>query len=159
MLYRIIYVSAARELFSDEGIVDLLDVSRRNNREADITGLMIYHDGNFFQVLEGPEQEVVSLYDRICNDSRHCEQVLLWQGSVDERAFPDWRMGFSRFEQVATAKRDGMQPLEDVIATREENVSDAVVKLLMGSFLGSFRDVDRRGPRQARQVTGKTGPG
>ena len=158
MLYRIIYVSAARELFSDEEIVNLLGVSRRNNREADITGLMIYHEGNFFQVLEGPEEEVSALYDRICSDSRHRQQILLWQGSVGERAFPDWRMGFSRFEQVAAAERDGMQPLEDVVAAREENVSDAVVKLLMDSFLSSFRDVDPGDKGQARRATRNTEP-
>ena len=146
MLYRIIYVSAASALFPDEEIVNLLDVSRRNNRAADITGLMIYHDGSFFQVLEGPEAPVKALYDRICRDSRHGRQILLWQGAVDGRAFPDWRMGFSRFDRVEEAQRDGMQPLSDVVAARDENVSDAVVKLLMGSFLGSFRDVDQPGP-------------
>ncbi len=141
MMLRIIYVSAGRKLFSDAEIVSLLDVSRRNNRAAGITELMIYHDGSFFQVLEGPEPEVTAVYDRICRDARHHRQILLWQGEVTERVFPNWEMGFSRFSHIAEGDRDSLRSLRELSAKQGRDIPDDIVKLLMNNFLDSFRDL------------------
>jgi len=140
-MLRIVYVSAGRKLFSDAEIVSLLDVSRRNNRAAGITGLMIYHDGSFFQALEGPEPAVTALYDRICRDTRHHRQMLLWQGEVAERAFPNWNMGYSRFSDIAEGDRDSMLSLRELAAQEGRDIPDDIVKLLLNNFLKSFRDI------------------
>lgn len=145
MIYRIIYLSAATELFPDDEIGNLLEISRHNNRDAGITGMMLYHDGSFFQVLEGDEPAVTALYARICRDPRNHRHTLLWQGTAAERAFPGWSMGFARIDKLAERHRDGTQSLNDVAASLQETVSDPVVKMQMRSFLHSFRDVDRVG--------------
>ncbi|MDQ2842373.1 MAG: BLUF domain-containing protein, partial [Acidobacteriota bacterium] len=52
-----VYISSARLQREDE-IVDILRVSRKNNEQAGLTGLLAYKDGNFLQILEGPKEKV-----------------------------------------------------------------------------------------------------
>ncbi len=51
-------------------------------------------NGNFMQVLEGDEEAVRGLYERIAEDPRHGGEITLQEGFVEERQFPDWSMGF-----------------------------------------------------------------
>jgi hypothetical protein len=62
---------------------------------AGITGMLLYVEGGFMQVLEGEDEAVAAVYARICNDKRHWNtQVLLDRHAP--RAFRDWSMGFER---------------------------------------------------------------
>ena len=140
MLYRIIYLSSAIHLPSDADIDTILAVSRRNNRRDDITGLLICHDGSFFQVLEGPRQAVETCYDRICRDPRHNSQINLWHGDVAARVFAEWQMGFARFDDLAGGV-PGLRRLGDLARGGDGEIPDRVVTLLMTSFLRSFRDL------------------
>jgi Sensors of blue-light using FAD len=98
-LISVTYVSSARTLLSEQAIEDLLAVSRRNNTATDITGLLLYWDGNFLQYVEGPEQTVDTLLERIRLDPRHGDVIVLDRAPINERAFPDWRMGYQRLTE------------------------------------------------------------
>ena len=65
------YASAATVEFSDDDLRELLAKSRSNNMAAGITGMLLYHEGSFLQVLEGPSEAVEHLYARIRRDKRH----------------------------------------------------------------------------------------
>ena len=67
---------------------------RANNTEKDISGQLIYSDGTFMQVLEGPQKEVDATFVRIKKDTRHHDIALIERKTIDERQFPDWSMGF-----------------------------------------------------------------
>ena len=54
-MYQLVYVSTASRAMSDADLNEILDVSRRKNRERDVTGVLLYLDRGFLQVLEGPE--------------------------------------------------------------------------------------------------------
>lgn len=71
----------------------LLDQSRRHNARHGITGVLLYSDGRYVQLLEGPEPAVEDLYARIRRDSRHTRLVTVSTGP-GERRFPDWSMDF-----------------------------------------------------------------
>jgi hypothetical protein len=90
----LIYVSSAVKLFSETELLDLLDKARSNNGALDITGMLLYRDGNFMQLLEGPEQVVTSLVQKIKRDPRHRGFQTLLQQTKDTREFGDWQMGF-----------------------------------------------------------------
>ena len=79
----------------------LVAVSRVHNATVGITGMLLYLDGNFIQVLEGSHTEVVRLYDRIRSDPRHLGIMTLVQGNVSKRAFPDWSMGYQRLSRTS----------------------------------------------------------
>jgi hypothetical protein len=61
----IFYASAAVRLLSESEIVELLEVSQTNNAREGVTGMLLYNNGNFIQVIEGPDTAVLSLYDKI----------------------------------------------------------------------------------------------
>ena len=93
-VFFLVYVSSATLPFSGEDLRDLLATCRKNNAELGITGMLLYKDGNFMQVLEGDEEAVRGLYARIEADPRHGGEITLQQGFTEGRQFPDWSMGF-----------------------------------------------------------------
>jgi hypothetical protein len=64
-LHRIVYVSAAVQKMSAADLHDLLLVARANNSVNDVTGALLYADGDFIQLLEGPREKVLGTFARI----------------------------------------------------------------------------------------------
>ena len=88
----IVYVSAAVELLSDEALQALLEKAREKNARLGITGLLLYRDGNFMQVLEGPASEVDRLYAEIEKDRRHRNVTLIVHELGLAPEFSAWAM-------------------------------------------------------------------
>ena len=101
LLLQLIYISGASVPFSQKELKALLKKARKNNHELDVSGILIFHEGAFFQVLEGPPESVYAIYDRISQDARHDEVKLLLKCEVEERSFPDWSMGFVNIEKAS----------------------------------------------------------
>lgn len=90
----LVYVSSAVELFTQEGLLILLDRCVERNKKNGISGMLLYKDGNFMQVLEGDEAVVLCTYEKILKDHRHHGVNVLLQGYQACRQFPMWSMGF-----------------------------------------------------------------
>lgn len=87
----VVYTSAAQRAAPDlEGI---LEVSRRNNAQRGLTGVLLFAEGNFIQALEGPKDALDATYARIAADPRHRQIIDLFRTPISERHFPDWSMG------------------------------------------------------------------
>jgi hypothetical protein len=95
-VYRLIYVSSAIEYFDEAALMDLLAQARANNARLGITGLLLYGEGAFLQLLEGPRDAVEALYATIREDSRHTLCMVLDEDAHVPRLFGDWRMAFHR---------------------------------------------------------------
>jgi hypothetical protein len=93
-MFSLTYVSSAVMPFSARELRALLEKCISNNRRRDITGMLLYKEGNFMQVLEGEEKVVRPVHDIIAADPRHRGLITLLQGSTPGRQFPDWSMGF-----------------------------------------------------------------
>lgn len=106
-LIQIIYASSAWQLLSEDEILNILEVSRENNAKRNITGILLYKDGNFLQVLEGDEEAVTRLYQTIERDQRHKGLILLAKRKIAEREFPDWSMGFVNLGTIDPASVPG----------------------------------------------------
>jgi acylphosphatase len=76
--------------------LELLSVSQKRNASRQITGLLLHSDGNIIQVIEGPEKEVLKLYEKISADSRHRGVTLMSSRNIEKRDFPEYKMGFKR---------------------------------------------------------------
>ncbi|MEO3405897.1 BLUF domain-containing protein [Mucilaginibacter sp. CAU 1740] len=92
----LIYLSTAVNLFNQDQLEELLKKSRANNAEKSVSGMLLYYDGSFIQVLEGNAADVDSVYDVIKADKRHKNLIKIAEGEHDERAFAAWSMGFRR---------------------------------------------------------------
>ena len=81
-------------MFSEGELAELLSTARAKNLVRDITGLLLYKEPLFMQLLEGPEDVVETLFETIKQDPRHSNVSGLVRGEISERTFPDWQMGF-----------------------------------------------------------------
>jgi hypothetical protein len=90
----LIYASRAVARFDTDALTALLEQSRARNGSLDVTGLLLFAQGSFLQVLEGPDAAVDEVYASIERDERHAGVRLLCREPIGERRFPDWTMGF-----------------------------------------------------------------
>jgi hypothetical protein len=97
-LWRLVYCSQNRIRAVDDDldaeIRSILAVSQLNNAKAEITGALIFNDGIFAQVLEGPRNRVEEVFERIQRDDRHEEVQVLDFAPIQARTFPNWSMAF-----------------------------------------------------------------
>ncbi|MDO9609498.1 MAG: BLUF domain-containing protein [Brevundimonas sp.] len=93
-LFRIVYVSDA---VGDAGVgllplIDIIGASDRNNRRDHVTGVLMRHDGRFFQAVEGARVDLDRLMGRLRADRRHTNIRILADRVIDQRLFPGWAM-------------------------------------------------------------------
>jgi hypothetical protein len=100
-LYELIYVSVATRDMSPADVKSLLDNARQKNAQRNITGLLVYHHGEFMQLLEGDKEEIFSIYHKVSEDKRHRQVNLLWNGPIQERSFANWEMAFVGLDDLA----------------------------------------------------------
>jgi hypothetical protein len=118
--YGLVYVSKSSLRFSQCDLTDLLAQSREGNLAADLTGLLLYANGNFMQLLEGDQKRIDELMVRIKRDSRHNDVNILEEGPVAQRSFPDWSMAFLDFHSPQVRAIPGYSTfLEGPFATEE----------------------------------------
>lgn len=97
-MHQIVYASSAPQALNAEQLAAILKVARRNNERLNVTGMLLYRDGNFLQVLEGAKAAVTALFEKIGKDSRHQGVILILEETAETREFPDWTMGFHHLE-------------------------------------------------------------
>ena len=71
MLTTIIYRSHIGKNTSEPEVKKFIEKANQRNAEAAVTGILLFDGEHFLQLLEGPEEEVETIYRVICEDSRH----------------------------------------------------------------------------------------
>lgn len=98
-MYRLVYVSTAKDGIGPKEVGDILDVSESNNHERRLTGFLAHNGRHFMQALEGDREEVDDIYGQIVADTRHFGVVQIIGEKIEERAFPDWAMNYYRVDE------------------------------------------------------------
>ena len=93
-VHQIVYMSQATRTFGTPELLEMLAEFRAFNASEDITGLLIYQQRKFMQVIEGPGGPLHALYSRIIADRRHILVLTLVDHPIAVREFADWTMGF-----------------------------------------------------------------
>jgi hypothetical protein len=93
-LYHLAYQSTATGLPTEQDLEELLVQSRAANLRHGITGLLLYCEGHFMQVLEGREEDVHFTYAKIERDVRHHDVTKLTDGPIAQRSFYQWSIAF-----------------------------------------------------------------
>lgn len=107
-LIHFIYASAATHSFDTPELSDLLTISRINNQRLDVTGILLYVEGSFFQVLEGTQPSVEFLFDKIARNPGHSHVTRIISEAIPARAFADWSMGFSTLTHTEVSNLTGL---------------------------------------------------
>ena len=100
MIYQLVYSSSATQEFWPDDLFRLVETSRRKNALRAVTGMLLFRDGQFLQLLEGPEREVISVFELVKRDPRHTGVKVLLSEAVADRQFPEWTMGFERLDEA-----------------------------------------------------------
>ncbi|HEX5803864.1 MAG TPA: BLUF domain-containing protein [Azospira sp.] len=124
----IVYVSAATHPMSDAELEALLHKAREHNACHGISGLLLYGDGNFMQLLEGPPDEVAALYGRIQRDPRHHMVTTVLEEPDLPREFADWSMAYRRVDAPTWLR------ITELAGVGGPPVQLSVVKGLLASF-------------------------
>lgn len=95
-LEAIVYVSSAVGSPSEAELSELLFRARAKNVEVEVTGILLYHEGTYFQYFEGPTTGVDVVYQRIRSAPMHRGIIELMSTSISGRLFANWSMGFTR---------------------------------------------------------------
>ena len=90
----LVYVSSAVRLLNFEEIAYLLKRARERNKEHGITGVLLYIGGNFMQYIEGPKDNLDTIYKIIQKDDKHTGLILVSRETIESRQFGDWSMAF-----------------------------------------------------------------
>jgi hypothetical protein len=123
-MFQLVYISSAVDPFSTAELLDLLAGCREDNARAGVTGMLLYKDGNFMQVLEGDEDAVRATHARIERDPRHRGLITLLQGPSAGRHFPGWSMGLRELRSPEVISTPGFSPFLNTSLTGQEFSSD-----------------------------------
>ena len=93
-LVELSYLSEAVSDMSFLGLMGLLQTARALNQKSGITGILLYDNQQFGQVIEGERANVMKAWRRIQSDKRHHRVELLEIREITERKFPDWLLRF-----------------------------------------------------------------
>jgi Sensors of blue-light using FAD len=121
-MLQLTYISTITPSFTDRDLDAILDSSRRNNRRAGLTGMLLFDGRRFLQHLEGEEGRVLAAYDVIKSDLRHCALVQLSCRAADRPVFANWDMAFERSHAVSPAQAS----LEDQVAAMVTGIDPGV---------------------------------
>lgn len=119
------YTSRARLDLSDSDLQTIHRSAQDLNALDGITGLLMFDGVRFLQLVEGTEDAVDSLVERLRRDRRHTDFEVRDERFVSERSFSDWAMNLVRVETGFVGARIVLAPI------LPEDTSPAVRDLLM----------------------------
>lgn len=91
----IAYVSSAAVAFNETKLQNLVAQCQRNNERLGVTGILVYSDGNFMQVIEGGELVTDELFSCIKRDARHHDVTTVHRHPISTREFQGWSMAYN----------------------------------------------------------------
>jgi hypothetical protein len=119
------YTSRARLDLGDEDLAAIHETARHFNALDGISGLLLFDGSRFLQIVEGAEDAVDNLVERLRMDPRHSAFEIRDERFVDRRSFPDWSM-----ELVRVGAGNG-NAKDEIAAALPDNVSDPVRELVL----------------------------
>jgi len=122
---RIKYISSFAKEMNPKEITAMAGQAARNNSENDITGILMAKGGVFFQIIEGPDDHVDSLYNKILQDPRHKKVITLGVQTGDlKRLFPKWHMKTLNLDTMSSQRLQTMRSIIDAVHKQSEIIDD-----------------------------------
>ncbi|NIZ14873.1 BLUF domain-containing protein [Phaeobacter sp. HF9A] len=111
---RIIYLSQAKADMTTEKAAAIVEKSRRKNEAQKLTGALVFKDGKFLQILEGPAEAVAARFQAIQRDARHHDLHVLYDSMINSRSYPDTPMQLLDLDALPDDAREALQALYDL---------------------------------------------
>ncbi len=130
MIRTIVYISNAVKLFEERHLDELFCQSVNNNSTRNITGILLYNEGTFIQILEGHKQPLDNLFKTIHQDRRHNNITKILDRRIGDRLFSKYRTGFSTLNNYSQ-----LEELETFLRNRKETSHSHTILALLSPFL------------------------
>ena len=93
--------------------------AQRRNLARGVTGVLVFDNGVFFQLIEGPAAQIRKLISTLHSDPRHYDVVSLdWSEERRERLYPNWEMERVTADDIRAVPTDALESAED-----EDNIA------------------------------------
>ena len=129
-MFTICYVSSAYPGITEDQLNELFTTTQKNNTASNITGLLLYQSGKFLQVLEGDDDELKNLYEKIEQDSKHNNIFVILKQKCKRRIFENYESRFS----IVKSKED-LRTIETYLNQIEDSPNLKYIKGLLEPFL------------------------
>lgn len=135
-LFQLCYVSTAKDGLRFEEIKEILNQSNNNNKTNQITGILIYCNKHFFQIIEGQKNYIEELFEKIMVDCRHDGVIKIQAKPIEKRYFDSWSMAFKSYnkELKALDNFNNEQFYSYIHSKLEDNKPDISIKILADFF-------------------------
>jgi hypothetical protein len=120
---------------SDDNLKALLKKARLRNEAIHITGMLLYLDPFFIQILEGEEAILSESFKKIKQDARHDKVKIIYRKPIEQRSFPTWTMGFNKVSDESLEAIEGFsdfwqRPTAEFFGHSPSEVEKVLVKFL-----------------------------
>jgi hypothetical protein len=126
---------------SDDEIVKLASQAAKNNADNEITGVLMAKGGLFFQIIEGPEENIDGLFANLLKDPRHEKIITLGIQFGDlKRLFPNWHMKEINLDTTTSERLQPVRALIDAVHAQAaiiENLTEALAAAAWAELLDS----------------------
>ncbi|HIB38566.1 BLUF domain-containing protein [Mesonia sp.] len=132
MRLAICYVSNSSSDLSPKEIHELLSDCQSQNNKRNIKGLLLYSEGNFFQVIEGDTQEVKTLWTEIKQDERHKSIIKIFEEEIETPPFDGYLCDF--ISEDEKHPQHNLKRIFDQLKSLDEkpkNAAEEVLKLFL----------------------------
>jgi Sensors of blue-light using FAD len=142
-LHRLIYFSTAVGVLRADELDRIYLRATAANSRAGITGLLLFVEGSFVQVLEGPAAGITSLMQKIRRDKRHTAIATLYSGVCAERTFPESPLHYVPARNLTPGEKQAFADLRQTVQSRSVPMGPPAPAQDHGlsAFLTSFADV------------------
>jgi hypothetical protein len=144
------YLSQASAPMSADQLLALLMQCRTNNTARGLTGMLLYGNGTFLQVIEGEDAVVDRLVATIEADPRHVGMRRLSRRSIERRQYADWSMGFERVTDDGLRQVDGLRDFSardfnvETLADRQDVIDSLMSQYRITHWDPLVREIDAK---------------
>jgi CheY-like chemotaxis protein len=106
-MQRIIYSSQRKEGFKISEIIEMLKLAQENNYGNGLSGMLVFGNDRFLQVLEGVNAPLEALYSKIKKDDRHQNLKTIANEEIKAPSFDLWSMLLINLDTVGMGRGTG----------------------------------------------------
>ena len=137
-LAQLVYISDATQRFDGPALNELVRLAACANAGQAITGVLIYGNNTFLQLLEGEQLVVYRLFEKIKLDPRHTRVRMLACYPIRDRSFDAWNMRLLNLSHRPALKRSSLLEIARRQATMKQgDIQD--YRALIQEFVEEFQ--------------------
>ena len=129
MPFYLIYTSKPRTEVTPEMLDEIAHISVKNNKKRQVTGILLCIENKYLQYLEGDEERVLALFEKIKLDGRH-HGITKWiQGNADSRIFGEWSMASWMLSEDELKNMPAIREMDDFLS-RSKNTQPSANRFI-----------------------------